>query len=292
MWEFRLRRGVQFHDGTPFTADDAIFSINRARQPSSQLAELLAEVYSVTRIDAVTITIKTRSRTPLLPAKLTHVLMMSKAWTERNKVAEVPDAKARATAFTTRNANGTGAFSLVSREPGVRTIMRRNESYWRKPDGLTDITELIYRPIRNDTERVQALVSGDVDFMQDVPVNELPRLRAMQAITVNVGPSNRSVFLGLNVGDIELASSDIKARNPFADKTRAARRQHGDQPPDAAAQRAARPRAADRHAGVAERQRLHPPTRPDPPDRSGQSQGPHCRSRLSQWPRRPSRLPQ
>ena len=218
VWEFRLRQGVVFHDGSPFTADDVLFSIERARQPASELAPGLAVIETVSKVDATVVRIKTRAPTTLLPALLTRVLIMSKAWAEKNKVVQVPAAAARFQARTNRDANGTGPFQLVSREPGVRTVLRRNDTYWGRREVPLEITELIYRPIRNDTERVQALVSGEVDFLQDVPVNELPRLRTTPGLVVNVGPESRSVFLALDVGDAELASSPQKGRNPFADK--------------------------------------------------------------------------
>ena len=218
VWEFRLRQGVVFHDGSPFTADDVLFSIERARQPASELSPGLAVIDTVSKVDASVVRIKTRAPTTLLPAILTRVLMMSKAWSEKNKVAQVSAPEGRLKAYSARNTNGTGPFELVSREPGVRTVMRRNEVYWGRGAVPLEVTELVYRPIRNDTERVQALLSGEVDFVQDVPVNELPKLKAAPGLVVNVGPESRSVFLGLDVGDAELASSPQRGRNPFGDK--------------------------------------------------------------------------
>ncbi len=218
VWEFRLRRNVVFHDGSPFTAEDVVFSIARARQPASEIGALLGAVDEVTQADSHVVRIKTRSPTPLLAANLTHMLIMSKAWTEKNGAARVPEPAARIRAHTFRNANGTGPFVLVSREIGQRTVMRRNDTYWGRGQIPLEVTELIYRPIANDSERVQALVSGEVDFVQDVPVNELPRLQANKAVSVNTGPENRTIFLGLNVGEGELASSGAKGKNPLADR--------------------------------------------------------------------------
>ena len=209
VWEFRLRRGVMFHDGGPFTAEDVVFSLERARQPGSGMSGLVGAIDKVVPVDSHLLQTHTRAPTPLLPASLNHLLIMSKAWSEKHGVTRVAGPAARAGASTFRNANGTGPFVLVSREIGSRTVLRRNDGYWAHPQTPVEVTELIYRPIANDTERVQALVSGEVDFMQDVPVNELPRLQANKALAVNVGPQNRSVFLGLNVGAAELASSNI-----------------------------------------------------------------------------------
>lgn len=218
VWEFRLRRGVTFHDGTPFTAEDVAFSIERARQPAAEISALVAAVDRVEVIDSHLVRVRTRGPTPLLPANLTHVLIMSKAWTERIGAAKVLEPAQRHRAATFRAANGTGPFALVSREIGDRTVMRRYDAYWGNVQAPVDITELVYRSLPNDTERVQALTSGEVDFVQDVPVNELPRLQANKALTISTGPENRSIFIGLNVGPGEPSGVGANAPNPLADR--------------------------------------------------------------------------
>jgi peptide/nickel transport system substrate-binding protein len=218
IWEFKLRRGIVFHDETPFTADDVVFSLNRARQPASALRSLLASVDAIIKVDAYTVRVRTRVPDPLLPANLTHLFIMSKSWSERNRTTRVQNLKGEEEPYAARHANGTGPFVLVSREPEVRTVMRRNSNYWGKDQVPLEITELVYRPIKSDADRVAALLSGEVDFVQDVPVEDLQRLQKTQGIAVNVGPENRAIFLGMNVGDAELGSSSIKGRNPFADK--------------------------------------------------------------------------
>lgn len=218
VWEFRLRRGVTFHDGTPFTADDVLFSIKRARQPLAGFSALLTAVDDVVAVDSHLVRVRTKGPTPLLPANLTHVLMMSKSWAEKNAVVNVVEESQRHRAHTFGHANGTGPFVVVSREIGNRTVMRRNDAYWSNAQSPVEISELIYRALPNDTERVQALVSGEVDFVQDVPVNELPRLQANKALSVNTGPENVSVFLGLNVGPGQRNEVGTENRNPMADR--------------------------------------------------------------------------
>jgi peptide/nickel transport system substrate-binding protein len=218
IWEFKLRRGIVFHDETPFTADDVVFSLNRARQPTSAIRSLLASVDAIIKVDAYTVRVRTRVADPLLPANLTHLFIMSKSWSEKNRTTRVQNLKSEEEPYAARHANGTGPFVLVSREPEVRTVMRRNGNYWGKDLVPLEITELVYRPIKSDADRVAALLSGEVDFVQDVPVEDLQRLQKTQGISVNVGPENRAIFLGMNVGDVELVSSSIKGRNPFADK--------------------------------------------------------------------------
>lgn len=219
VWEFRLRANVTFHDGAPFRADDVIFSIDRARQVGSDLRDRLANIDMVTRVDDLTIRIRTKGPDPLLPATLPRVLIMSKTWVENNGAGKVQDLRLTDETFATGNANGTGPFQLVSRAPGQRTVMRRNEAYWGRNSGQPiEVTELVFRPIRSDADRIAALSKGEVDFVQDVPVNAVERLEKTPGIVVNVGPENRAIFLGLNVGDSELRFSDVKERNPLADR--------------------------------------------------------------------------
>jgi peptide/nickel transport system substrate-binding protein len=218
VWEFRLRRGVTFHDGSPFTADDVIFSLDRARQPTSDMKSMVATIDSMKKVDDYTLHIKTKRPNPLLSANLTNLFIMSKAWTQKNNATKVQDFKSGSDNYAVHNANGTGPFVLESREPDVKTVLKRNESYWGKGKVPLDISELIYLPIRSDKERAAALLSGDVDFVQDVPVQDIQQLQTDNKLRVVSGPENRSMFLGLNVGGKELASSNIKDRNPFADK--------------------------------------------------------------------------
>lgn len=219
VWEFRLRAKVMFHDGSPFGADDVIFSLNRARQVGSDLRDRLANIDAVTKVDDLTLRIRTKGPDPLLPATLPRVLIMSKDWVERNGAGKVQDLRLTDETFATKNANGTGPFQLVSREPGQRTVMRRNEGYWgRNGTQSIEVSELVFRPIRSDAERISALVKGEVDFVQDVPVTDVQRLEKAPGLIVNVGPENRAIFLGLNVGDGDLRFSDVKERNPLADR--------------------------------------------------------------------------
>ena len=218
VWEFKLRRGVTFHDGSPFTADDVIYSFNRARQPTSDMKSLLSAVDTMVKVDDTTLRIKTKGPNPIFPANLNNLFIMSKAWVEKNGAAKVQDFKAKGDNFAVLNANGTGPYVLVSREPGVKTVLKRNDAYWGKGQVPLEITDIIYLPIQADAARLAALVSGDVDFVQDVPVAEIDKVMTDPKLLVNVGPENRSIFLGLNVGDKELKSSDTKGRNPLADK--------------------------------------------------------------------------
>lgn len=218
VWEFKLRRNVAFHNGNAFDADDVVFSINRALQPQSNMKDVLSSVDTVSKVDSHTVHIKTKAPNPLLPAYLTNLFMMDKEWAEANSSTKVQDFKERTDNFAVRNANGTGPYMLVSREQDVRTVGKLNPNYWGKGRFPLGITEFTYITIRSDATRVAALLSGEVDFVQDVPVQDIARLESTPGIRVNSGPENRTIFFGMDVKSPELRTSDIKGRNPFADK--------------------------------------------------------------------------
>jgi peptide/nickel transport system substrate-binding protein len=218
VWEFKLRQGVKFHDGSTFNADDVTFSLERALQPTSDMKGLLTFIEEVRRLDDYTVHIKTKGPNPLVPNYLTNLYMMSKTWAQSNNTVTVQDYKDKKDNFAVRNANGTGAYLLVSREQDVRTLLRRNEDYWGKGSHPLGVSEITYLTIKSDATRIAALLSGEVDFVQDVPVQDIERLAKTPGLKVNFGPENRSIFLGLDVASAELTSSNIKGKNPFADK--------------------------------------------------------------------------
>ena len=101
-----------------------------------------------------------------------------------------------------RNANGTGPYVLVSREQDVKTVLRRNDAYWGKAEYPLAVSEIVYLTIKADATRVAALISGDVDFVHDVPVQDIDRLEKAGHFRVNFGPENRTIFLGMDVASI------------------------------------------------------------------------------------------
>ncbi len=216
-WIFTLRRGVKYHDGADFTADDVVFSLNRARHPSSNFKELLNSVADVVKVDDYTVSILTNGPNPILPANLTNIMMMDEGWAMANGVAAPQNFAAGADNFAVRNANGTGPYVLVSREPDTKTVLRRNEAYWGLGEFPLDVTEIVFTPIKNPATRVAALLSGEVDFIQDVPVQDLDRVAGTAGLVVGTTPQNRTIFFGMNVGAADLASDDVAGKNPFAD---------------------------------------------------------------------------
>jgi peptide/nickel transport system substrate-binding protein len=217
VWEFKLRPNVKFHNGNAFTADDVVFSMQRALKPAADMKSLLVSVESITKVDDMTVHFKTKGPNPLLVNNLTNLFIMDKEWSEANNAADPQNLRERVENGSTRAANGTGPFILVTREPDVRTVMRVNPNHWAAGEANHGITEIVYRPIPEAATRVAALLSGEIDYLQDVPVQDIQRLQGAQGIRVNAGPENRSIFLGMNIGLPELRGSDVKGKNPFAD---------------------------------------------------------------------------
>jgi peptide/nickel transport system substrate-binding protein len=214
-WTFKLRRGVKFHDGRPFTADDVVFSIKRATEKTSQIRPYAAALGEPKKIDDYTVEFNLQQVNPIFLQHLNTVYIMSKSWCEEHKATKPQDFTNKEEMFTARNANGTGPYMVVTREPDVKTVLKRNPTYWGKIDG--NVQEVIYTPIKNDATRVAALVSGEVDFILDPPPRDLERLRNTPSVKVIDGPENRVVFIGMDQGRDELLYSSVKGKNPFKD---------------------------------------------------------------------------
>jgi peptide/nickel transport system substrate-binding protein len=140
---------------------------------------------------------------------------MSKAWAEKNKATKPIDFKNKEEGYASFNASGTGPYMLVSRQPDVKTVYKRNPNWWGKFDG--NVQEVVYTPIKSDATRVAALISGEVDFILDPAPQDLPRLRNTGGVRVIEGPENRIVFIGMDQLRDELLYSSVKGKNPFKD---------------------------------------------------------------------------
>ncbi|MFD1508641.1 ABC transporter substrate-binding protein [Lacimonas salitolerans] len=217
VWVFNLRQGVTFHDGADFTAEDVVFSINRAKSDDSDMKELLTSITEVRAVDDHTVEFVTDGPNPILPSNLTNLFMMDKDWAEANNAVKVQDVEGGEQTFATTNTNGTGPYVLVSREPDVRTVLTLNEDYWGMDEFPLDVTEITYTPIQNAATRVAALLSGEVDFIQDVPVQDLTRVGNTDGLVVKTAPQNRTIFFGMNVGADDLENDNVEGANPLAD---------------------------------------------------------------------------
>ena len=216
VWRFELRKGVQFHDGTPFTADDVVFSFARMKGEGSDLKATNSDVKQVRKIDDHTVEIETNAPQPILPDVITTSYMMSKKWCETNQAVVPVDRRKGIENAASFRANGTGPFRLRERQPNVRSVFVRNGAYWSKIEG--NATEIVFTPIGNDATRVAALLSGEVDVMEPVPVQDIDRVNTSANTRAVTGPELRTIFLGMDQKRDELLYSNVKGKNPFKDK--------------------------------------------------------------------------
>lgn len=213
---FTLRSGVKFSDGSPLTADDVVYSIHRAMTKTSNYAVYTQGIDKVVKVDDNTVDFMMKGPNPVLLNQLTELRIMSKAWAEKNRSVEPKDIRAKDETFAHRNAMGTGQYMVKEWQPDQKLVLVRNPNYWGKVD--SNVTEIIYTPIKSEATRVAALLSGEVDFILDPSPNDLARLRASPSLKVIDGVENRTIFFGMDQHRDELPGSNIKGKNPLKDE--------------------------------------------------------------------------
>jgi len=216
LWRFKLRPNVKFHDGAPFGADDVVFSINRAKEPTSGIAAYASMLGEPRKVDNLTVEFNLQLVNPIFLQHLDSIFILNKAWAEKYRVTKPQDFKNKEESHASLNANGTGPYQLVSRAPGVKTVYKRNPNWWGKFEG--NVQDVVFTPIANDATRVSALLSGDIDFVIDPAPRDLPRLRNTSGIKILEGPENRVIFIGMDQGRDKLLYGNVPGdKNPFKD---------------------------------------------------------------------------
>ncbi|MGI9367916.1 MAG: ABC transporter substrate-binding protein [Ruegeria sp.] len=212
-WRFKLREGVTFHDGSSFDAQDVLFSYQRASSEASDTRSWFAPVSEVKVIDDFTIDFMTNAPNPLFPSSIANWMIMDQGWTEAND-AGLPDKEAGN--YATINANGTGAFQVTAREPGLRTVLEPFGDWWGEPEH--NLTRAEFNPIQNPATAVAALLSGDVDMINPVPIQDVARLQGNGDVDVIQGIEARVIMLGFDHEAETLKYTDDAGRpNPFRD---------------------------------------------------------------------------
>ena len=214
LWRFHLRPGVTFHNGNAFAADDVVFSWQRASAEGSDVVSKVTSIKQARKVDDLTVEFVTAQPNPILPQEITTWYILDREWAEANGATKPGSFSKKVENFATRNANGTGPFRIKSYEPDVKTVLVPNPGWWGKVEH--NLTEAVFLPIKSDPTRVSALLSGGVDLIYPVPLQDVARLSA-GGMQVLQGPELRTIFLGLDVERDELLESSVKGRNPFQD---------------------------------------------------------------------------
>ena len=214
-WRFNLRKGVKFHDGSPFTADDVVFSFGRIQQKQGTMQIYVTGVKEIKKIDDHTVDFILAGPVPILLRNIVDFRIMSKGWSEKNRAENVQDYAKKEETYSSRNTNGTGPYLIKGWEPDKQIVFTHHKGWWGKLDG--NVTDVIYTPIKSDQTRVAALLSGDVDIVTDVPVQDIERLRKEPKLKVLDGHEVRTIFIGMDQHRDELQYASVKGKNPFKD---------------------------------------------------------------------------
>lgn len=215
-WKITLREGVTFHNGDPFTADDVIFTWQRAQTQGSDQKGRARLISGIEKVSDHEIIITTAEPVPTLMQDLVFFYIMDKHWAETNGATEATSVSDTNSAnFANLHVNGTGPFVVAERQPGVRTVLTRQDHYWGTMPG--NVTEAIFTPIQEDPTRVAALLSGKVEIAYPVPLQDWQRITEAAGVRVVVTPEARTVYLGMDQMRPVLNRSNVTDANPFKD---------------------------------------------------------------------------
>lgn len=210
-WEIKLRRGVKFHDGSDFTAEDVVFSIERAAKlPNGQFTGFVQRIVAKQIVDPYTLRLKTAAPYAMVPQDLNSIFIVSRRAAAGATTEDFNSGRAM---------TGTGPFRFVAFRRGERVELARNDTYW---GGAPAWVKVSFRVMPTDPARLAALLAGDVDLIEQVPPADLARIRSRTDLQVAQKVSWRTIFFHLDQyrdrppGVSDRAGRPL-ARNPFKD---------------------------------------------------------------------------
>ncbi len=216
-WTFKLREGVTFHNGDPFNADDVIYSFKRQTQDASEMSFALASVKEARKVDDYTIELVTDGPDPTLLLNMPNFYIVDQEYMEENNAFEVVQGAGK-TNFANTHANGTGPFKVVEWVQDNRLVLEPNTDWWNQANRTDNLDRAIFTPISNDATRVAALLSGEIDLMYPVPLQDIKRLESDPDVEVLQGPELRTIFLGMDQWRDEALDMPGSGKNPFKDQ--------------------------------------------------------------------------
>ena len=205
-WEVKLRPNVKFHDGSPFSAEDVKFSFERVptvKDSPGLMTTYTRAISAIEAVDPLTLRIKTAKPHPLVPNDLAIIPIVSKKAAAGASSADFNSGKA---------AVGTGPFKLVRYGRGDRVELARNDAYWGAKPASESVT---FRIMTNDASRVAALLSGDVDVIENLPVADMARIKREGALQIVAKTGYRLIYFGLNQTDAAAVHFQTKAGAPL-----------------------------------------------------------------------------
>jgi peptide/nickel transport system substrate-binding protein len=214
-WRVKIRQGVTFHDGTPLTVDDVVFSVLRAQDPTSAIGQYGKALGHPSRVDDSTVEFRQDHPDPLFVAHMNTIMVMSRAWCIAHHVEHPTNYKAKEESYASQHENGSGPFILQSREVGVKTVYTANPKWWGHPTG--NVNQIVLTPISDSSTRLAALLSGDVNFVSDPAPQDIARVSTNKDILTTKTLERRVLFIGMDQQRDELLYSNVKGKNPFKD---------------------------------------------------------------------------
>lgn len=216
-WRFFMRQGVRFHDGSPLSAQDVVFSIERLKEANSPASALLTGIRAVKRVDDFTVDILLEKPLPLLPRHLVDVRILSERWARKHKSLKAQNLKVHEDTYASRYANGTGPFQVEGWIPSQQLMMRRHEGWWDETGFPGNLRSVIYQPIPEDLARIGALQRQQVDLVTDLPLQRIPPLQKAAGLKVATSVAQRTLMIGMDQFSPRLVHGRADGANPFRD---------------------------------------------------------------------------